>query len=61
MDAPVVVGGIIPDADREQLEQMGVARVHTKDFRLAEITADIAELARVHRQTSPQAAAKSGR
>ena len=36
VDAPVVVGGIIPDADRAQLEAMGVARVYTpKDYRLA--------------------------
>jgi (2R)-ethylmalonyl-CoA mutase len=62
VDAPVVVGGIIPDADRAELEAMGVARVYTpKDFRLAEITADIAELARAHRGTTPQATANSGR
>ena len=36
VDAPVVVGGIIPDADRAQLEAMGVARVYTpKDYRLS--------------------------
>ena len=62
VDAPVVVGGIIPDADRVDLEAMGVARVYTpKDFRLAEITADIAELARVHRLETPQAGTISGR
>ena len=45
-----------------ELEAMGVARVYTpKDFRLAEIMADIAELARVHRLTSPQAGATSRR
>ena len=50
VDAPVVVGGIIPDADRAELEAMGVARVYTpKDFRMARIMADIAELARAHR------------
>jgi (2R)-ethylmalonyl-CoA mutase len=58
VDAPVVVGGIIPDADAAELEAMGVARVYTpKDFRLARIMADIAELARVRRETGPQAGA----
>ena len=36
--APVVVGGIIPDADRAQMEAAGIARVFTpKDYRLAGI------------------------
>ena len=62
VDAPLVVGGIIPDADRIELEAMGVAKVYTpKDFRMAEITADIAELARAHRETNPQARATTGR
>jgi len=62
VSAPVVVGGIIPDADRAELEAMGVARVYTpKDFRLARIVADMAELARAHRLTSPQAGADSRR
>jgi (2R)-ethylmalonyl-CoA mutase len=59
--APVVVGGIIPDADRAQLEAMGVARVYTpKDYRLAAIMRDIAELAAEHR-SSPQAGVGTGR
>jgi (2R)-ethylmalonyl-CoA mutase len=62
VDAPLVVGGIIPDADAAKLEAMGVARVYTpKDFRLARIMADIAELARVRRETSPQAGASTRR
>jgi (2R)-ethylmalonyl-CoA mutase len=62
VDAPVVVGGIIPDADAAALEAMGVARVYTpKDFRLARIMADIAELARARRETSPQAGATTRR
>jgi len=62
VSAPVVVGGIIPDADRAELEAMGVARVYTpKDFRLARIVADMAELARDHRLTTPQAGADSRR
>jgi (2R)-ethylmalonyl-CoA mutase len=62
VDAPVVVGGIIPEADRAPLERMGVARVYTpKDFRLSAIMADIAQLALSHRDTSPQAGAAAGR
>jgi (2R)-ethylmalonyl-CoA mutase len=62
VDAPVVVGGIIPDADSVELQTMGVARVYTpKDFRLARIMGDIAELARVRRTASPQAGANTRR
>jgi ethylmalonyl-CoA mutase len=57
-----VVGGIIPDADRAELEAMGVARVYTpKDFRLARIMADLAALARDHRLSTPQAGANGRR
>jgi ethylmalonyl-CoA mutase len=60
-DAPVVVGGIIPDADRAQLEKMGVARVYTpKDYRLSVMMRDLAELAQAHR-SKPQARARVGR
>jgi (2R)-ethylmalonyl-CoA mutase len=46
VDAPVVVGGIIPDADRVRLEAAGVSRVYTpKDYRLGEIVGDLADLA----------------
>ena len=41
---------------------MGVARVYTpKDFRLARIMGDIAELARLRRENAPQADPKSSR
>jgi (2R)-ethylmalonyl-CoA mutase len=61
VDAPIVVGGIIPDADRAQLEAMGVAKVYTpKDFRLADIMADLAELAAAARGKS-QAGVATGR
>jgi ethylmalonyl-CoA mutase len=61
VEAPVVVGGIIPDADRAQLEAMGVSRVYTpKDYRLSVMMRDLAELARIHR-SSPQAGAAVGR
>src|SRR5207247_9103550 len=46
VDAPVGVGGIIPEEDRPKLESLGVAAVYTpKDFQLSRIMADIAELA----------------
>jgi (2R)-ethylmalonyl-CoA mutase len=61
VDAPVVVGGIIPDADRAQLEAFGVAKVYTpKDYRLAAIMHDIAALA-AQRRSSPQAEVTTGR
>ena len=45
-DVPVVVGGIIPDADAEALQAAGVARVYTpKDFELNRIMLDIVALA----------------
>ncbi len=48
VDAPVVVGGIIPEADRSELLAAGVARVYTpKDFRLSDIVAELAELVAV--------------
>ena len=46
VNAPVVVGGIIPEADQPALLAAGVSRVYTpKDFRLTEIVADLATLA----------------
>ena len=45
VDAPVVVGGIIPDADVAPLKQAGVAAVYTpKDFDLTQIMRDIVAL-----------------
>jgi (2R)-ethylmalonyl-CoA mutase len=45
VDAPVVVGGIIPDADQPELLAAGVARVYTpKDFRVSDIVAELADL-----------------
>lgn len=50
VDAPVVVGGIIPDADHEQLRSMGVARIFTPvDYDLGEIVSHLADLALAHR------------
>ncbi len=46
VDAPVVVGGIIPEDDRPRLLAAGVAAVYTpKDFELARIMGDIVDLA----------------
>ena len=43
--APVVVGGIIPEGDRARLKKLGVAAIYTpKDFDIARIMRDIAEL-----------------
>jgi (2R)-ethylmalonyl-CoA mutase len=50
-DVPVVVGGIIPDADRGALKRAGVARVYTpKDYKPSAIIADLVELAIEHRR-----------
>jgi (2R)-ethylmalonyl-CoA mutase len=44
-DVPVVVGGIIPRADEEELLAAGVARVYTpKDFEISRIMGDIVRL-----------------
>jgi (2R)-ethylmalonyl-CoA mutase len=54
VDAPVVVGGIIPEADRRQLLGCGVAAVYTpKDFELARLMNDIVDLAESHRSLVP--------
>jgi (2R)-ethylmalonyl-CoA mutase len=46
IEIPVVVGGIIPEDDRPALMAAGVAKVYTpKDFELAKIMSDIADLA----------------
>ena len=50
VDAPVIVGGIIPEVDREFLRKIGIAAVYTpKDFDIARIMREIAELASAHR------------
>jgi (2R)-ethylmalonyl-CoA mutase len=52
VNAPVVVGGIIPAADQAKLLESGVARVYTpKDFRLSEVIAELAEIALERRQS----------
>ena len=51
VDAPVVVGGIIPEDDRPPLLDAGVAAVYTpKDFELARIIDDIAGIVEKRRE-----------
>ncbi|MEO1919449.1 MAG: methylmalonyl-CoA mutase family protein, partial [Paracoccaceae bacterium] len=46
LDIPVIVGGIIPDEDCQELTKMGIARIYTpKDFDLNQIMLDIVALA----------------
>jgi ethylmalonyl-CoA mutase len=50
VDAPVVLGGIIPEDDQPGLRADGVAAIYTpKDFELARIMGDIVELTAGHR------------
>jgi len=50
VDAPVIVGGIIPEEDRARLAEWGIAAVYTpKDFDLTRIMREIAQLALDHR------------
>ena len=52
VDAPVVVGGIIPEEDRPRLAAAGVAAVYTpKDFELSKIMREVAVLAANYRST----------
>ncbi len=52
VDAPVVVGGIIPPEDAEILVGKGVARVYTpKDFEIGQMMDDMLSLAEEHRAT----------
>jgi (2R)-ethylmalonyl-CoA mutase len=56
VDAPVVVGGIIPSEDADVLLGKGVAAVYTpKDFRLSLLMAELAELSAKHRGTTARA------
>jgi (2R)-ethylmalonyl-CoA mutase len=46
-DVPVVVGGIVPDADARRLRELGVARVFTpKDFAITDIMAEVVTVIR---------------
>jgi len=53
VDAPVVVGGIIPPEDEAVLLGKGVARVYTpKDFEIGQMMADMIDLVEHHRAAS---------
>jgi (2R)-ethylmalonyl-CoA mutase len=50
VDAPVILGGIIPEDDRDSLRALGIAAVYTpKDFDIARIMREIAEIVRARR------------
>ncbi len=50
VDAPVIVGGIIPDDDAASLRALGVAAVYTpKDYALGRIMSEIVDLAAARR------------
>jgi (2R)-ethylmalonyl-CoA mutase len=56
VDAPVVVGGIIPEADAPFLREAGVAAVYTpKDFDLNQIMRDIVTLVAQHHDVATAA------
>jgi (2R)-ethylmalonyl-CoA mutase len=56
VDAPVVVGGIIPAEDQPRLREAGVAAVYTpKDYELPQIMDDLARLAESHREVATKA------
>ena len=52
-DLPVIVGGIVPDADERMLLESGVARVYHPGSALATIAADVTELCTTARQGVP--------
>jgi (2R)-ethylmalonyl-CoA mutase len=50
VDAPVVVGGIIPEDDHAKLRELGVAAVYTpKDYEFSRIMAELVGLVETHR------------
>jgi len=57
-DVPVIVGGIIPEADAVRLKALGVAEVFTpKDFGLNDIMSRFVDVIRVSRGLAADAAA----
>jgi (2R)-ethylmalonyl-CoA mutase len=56
VEVPVVVGGIIPEADQGKLAELGVAAVYTpKDFELTRIMGEMADLVAHHRSVAARA------
>ncbi len=61
VDAPLVVGGIIPEGDQANLLDAGVARIYTpKDFRLSQIVAEVADIAIEQRRGRAPIGARAG-
>ena len=62
-DVPVVVGGIIPDADAAVLRGLGVAAVFTpKDFAITDIMGEFVRLIRAaHDLDAPASSASNPR
>ena len=57
VDAPVIVGGIIPEDDRPKLRELGVAAIYTpKDYELPRIMREMADLAANHRESGREQA-----
>jgi (2R)-ethylmalonyl-CoA mutase len=53
VDAPVIVGGIIPEDDQPKLRELGVTAIYTpKDYELSRIMEEIAGLAEAQRKKS---------
>ena len=51
LDTPVIVGGIIPEDDRDNLRKRGIAAVYTpKDFDISRIMGEIAQIAASRRK-----------
>jgi len=51
LDTPVIVGGIIPEDDRDDLRNRGIAAVYTpKDFDISRIMGEIAQIAASRRK-----------
>ena len=56
VEAPIVVGGIIPPADARVLEAAGIARIYTpKNYELATIMSEVADLAAEYRRERTKA------
>jgi (2R)-ethylmalonyl-CoA mutase len=54
VEAPVVVGGIIPEGDQPKLAELGVAAVYTpKDFEFTRMMSELADLVEHHRTPLP--------
>ena len=50
IDVPIILGGIIPEEDRDSLRALGISAVYTpKDFDIARIMCEIAELVNARR------------